>query len=102
MPIACSSYPCTGPGATLASDTAEIPSMETLSHSPNSQAHKELNGDTGGALLQLLTAQGQFLRSSGMALRGEGHYHTWPKKPHQGLKMLKTWVKAHRNEHLAI
>lgn len=94
MPIACSSYPCTGLGATLASDTAETPSMETLSHSPNSEADKGLNGAPGGALLQLLVAQGQPPRSSGMA-PGAGARDTVthaPRNHTSSLKMLKTFL----------
>lgn len=79
-------------------------SMETLSHSPNSEAGRGLNRDTGGALLQLLVAQHQSPRSFGMAL-GAGVRDTVthaPRNHTRGLKMLKIWVKAHRNDSLAI
>lgn len=64
---------------------------------------QRVNGDTGGAL-QLLLAQGQTPRSSGMVIRaGERDTIAYgPRNHFRGLKMLKTWVKAYRNESLAI
>lgn len=53
VPMACSTYPCTGPRAC---------SWNTKYGDFVPQADKGLNGDAGGALLQLLMAQGQSLR----------------------------------------